>query len=199
VPLSYPRRVLSTGTHLAPSRVLVLILALIALVAAGCGGDDDDSTKAPPPPDIVGEQQQTPPKGAIEPINMNISARPLAGPTPLTVQFNAQAFDTEGDVLYRWSFDDGTTKFEQAPTKTFTKPGFYVVVVDARDEKGGQRTQGAFIAAWPKALWESGRKRSVSQLDIKGRQDRMWKLTRARRAALIAQYRAEQRKKLAEL
>ena len=68
-----------------------------------------------------------------------ISATPLSGFAPLTVQFDASnSSDPENSLLsYSWDFGTGGDSSElTAPTFTFTSPGTYSVVLTVRDDFG---------------------------------------------------------------
>lgn len=67
------------------------------------------------------------------------SANPLAGVTPLTVNFDASAsYDPEGRPLsYYWSLGDGSDgSYEQSFTHTYTFPGIFSVSLEVTDELG---------------------------------------------------------------
>ncbi|MCP4644116.1 MAG: DUF5011 domain-containing protein, partial [bacterium] len=71
-----------------------------------------------------------------------VSRWPLAGPAPLTVQFNGQGTDPDGGpIMYLWDFDgDGTPDSpEQNPSFTYpvgTAPGSYTVSLRLVDDEG---------------------------------------------------------------
>ena len=77
------------------------------------------------------------------------NADQFAGPTPLISRFTASAKNANGDVAYRWRFDDGTTSEEQNPTHTFPRAGYYTVILDACDEDGNNDRQTFLLGAWP--------------------------------------------------
>src|SRR6266576_2997078 len=94
-----------------------LMAAVVSLVAAGCGSDNNKS------------------KAGSE-FTVKGNADHFAGPTPLSSRFSASVKGGKGDVLYRWRFDDGTTSYDQNPAHTFPRPGYYQVILDARDTNG---------------------------------------------------------------
>ena len=104
----------STGLRLA----LIVALALGAIAATGCG---DDEKSGGGKFDVSGKVDH------------------FAGPTPLVVRMNASSKNSDGDVLYRWRFDDGTSSTKPEVTHTFPKAGYYQVILDGRDEKRQQR------------------------------------------------------------
>lgn len=75
------------------------------------------------------------------------SADPVAGPTPLVVQFaSAGSFDPDGaprPLSYAWDFGDGESATEADPTHTYTTPGKYVAVLVVSD--GAAETSAAPI------------------------------------------------------
>jgi PKD domain len=103
-----------------------------ALLGAGCGGDSNKS------------------KG---PISVNADADHFAGPTPLSVRFTAKPKNAQGQVHYRWLFDDGTQSEDQNPAHSFPRPGYYTVIMDARDESGNNARQTLLLGAWPPKQW----------------------------------------------
>lgn len=60
------------------------------------------------------------------------SCFPPSGSAPLTVQFfnNSRWADT-----FQWSFGDSGTSADISPSHTFTKPGYYIVTLTAKQEK----------------------------------------------------------------
>jgi hypothetical protein len=113
---------------------LVIVLGLVAIVpvAAGCGGSDKK-------------------KGGK--LTASASADHFAGPVPLNVRFSAKAGHSQGKVLYRWRFDDGTSSEQQNPTHSFPRAGYYTVIVDVRDESGYNTRQSLLLGAWPTKQW----------------------------------------------
>ena len=82
----------------------------------------------------------------------------FAGPTPLVARLKASSKNGDGDVLYRWRFDDGTSSTEQEVTHTFPRAGYYQVILDARDESGDNDRETFLFGAWPP---RSGPRRSA--------------------------------------
>lgn len=73
---------------------------------------------------------------------LTIGATPNAGTPPLTVQFTADAADTDGVIAsYFWQFGDGTTSVEQNPVHTYTSFGSFTVLCIVRDNKGATASQ----------------------------------------------------------
>ena len=57
----------------------------------------------------------------------------------------------DGDVLYRWRFDDGTSSNAQNPAHSFPRPGYYTVILDAFDQSGNRARQSSWtptIGCW---------------------------------------------------
>jgi PKD domain len=109
------------------------VLALV-MIGAGCGGGSD-------------KEKNT---GML---TLGVDADRFAGPAPLTTKFSAKPKGADGQVLYRWTFDDGTRSNEQNPTHSFTRAGYYTVIVDARDESGDNTRQSLLLGAWPPKQW----------------------------------------------
>jgi hypothetical protein len=112
--------------------LLAATAAFLALVIAGCEGD----------------------KGAGGG-RFEISAKVdrFGGPTPLITRFSATSKHAQGDVIYRWRFDDGTTSMQQSPTHSFKRAGYYAVILDARDESGNNDRESFLLGAWPPWQW----------------------------------------------
>ena len=65
----------------------------------------------------------------------------FAGPTPLIVTLKAIAKNADGDVSYRWRFDDGTTSTKPEVTHTFSRAGYYQVIA-GRPRRERQQRRG---------------------------------------------------------
>ena len=120
-------------------RVLAAMTVALAVpfFVASCGGDEDGSGGT---------------------FKIAADADQFAGPAPLISRFTASARNAEGEVGYRWRFDDGTTSKEQNPTHRFTKAGYYTVIVDARDEGGRNDRQTFLLGAWTPQEWSKARR-----------------------------------------
>jgi len=72
------------------------------------------------------------------PPQLTVSAEPTEGKSPLTVQFTAEAEDTDGTVVsYEWDFGDGETSTEQNPTHVYKKGGeIYTATCRVVDDDG---------------------------------------------------------------
>jgi hypothetical protein len=119
------------------------VLLALALIGAGCGGSSDKKSGGT--------------------LSMSVDADRFAGPTPLNTHFTATAKDAQGQVHYRWRFDDGTTSEEQNPAHTFARAGYYTVIVDARDESGNNTRQSLLLGAWPPAQWAQAQTRPLTK------------------------------------
>lgn len=66
------------------------------------------------------------------------TADPLSGSAPMTVTFDASSSsDPDGDLLtYAWNFADGTTASGNPVKHSFSKPGYYRVMVIVTDGRG---------------------------------------------------------------
>jgi len=75
------------------------------------------------------------------------SANPTSGKKPLTVQFNANASDTDGTVVsYSWTFGDGGTSTEQNPSYVYNTEGNYSVSLIVTDNDGATGTGNSSVA-----------------------------------------------------
>ena len=73
------------------------------------------------------------------PPTARISADPVGGSAPLTVNFDASASSDEDGAIasYAWSFAGGATGEGAAAAHTFTSPGVYAVRLRVTDDLGG--------------------------------------------------------------
>jgi hypothetical protein len=173
-----------------PSKALVslLVLLLAGFPVAACGGDDKPK-----------ESKLEDPNPDNDRFHVGADATAFGGPAPLTIKFKAQPFHESGPVHYRWRFDDGTTSEERTPVKTFKEPGYYQVLMEARDAKGSD-AWNLIVGAWPPEVWNArqGAEGPVSRRVLKklqsaqGRRSakrRREQLERSKRRA--ARYRSE--------
>jgi hypothetical protein len=123
--------------------LLLVVLALTPLVAAGCGGDDGGGGK-----------------GNFD-VKGNVDH--FAGPTPLIVRLTASAKHAKGDVIYRWRFDDGTSTSNPNVTHTFKRAGYYQVILDARDESGNNDRESFLFGAWPPQQWAEAQRTPLTK------------------------------------
>lgn len=107
---------------------LILILMLITAAIAGCVSDDG------------GNEGNEPPTATI------VSATPEEGQAPLTVDFEGEGIDNDGEIVtYAWDFDDGEISTEQNPAHTFQDPGYYKVVFTVVDNRGAEADDNVYI------------------------------------------------------
>jgi hypothetical protein len=140
--------------------LLVTVAALAAAVfVASCGGDDD---------------------GGGGDFSLSGNADQFAGPTPLISRFSAEAKNAEGDVRYRWRFDDGTISEEQNPTHTFRRAGYYTVILDARDEANNNDRETFLLGAWTPTEWANARRRPLTKENALKAQEKQQRRTDAR-------------------
>jgi hypothetical protein len=136
------------GQLLRRARFKIICMAVIALgvvlTAASCGDDGGG-----------GKSNQA--------FQTRGDANPFAGPTPLTVKFSAESGHAKGKVAYRWRFDDGTFSYEKNPTHTFKRPGYYLVILDARDEDANNVRQSLLLGAWPPDQWTRSQKQPITR------------------------------------
>jgi hypothetical protein len=130
-----------------PRRVIPSVLAVLAaaLLVAACGGDKKKrDTKVPDPN----------PDNTV--FHVGADADRFGGAAPLTVYFYSTPYHATGKVHWRWRFDDGTISEQQNPGHTFKKPGYYQVLMEARDSKGSD-AWNLILGVWPNEVWEAGR------------------------------------------
>ena len=118
------------------------ILALV-LIGTGCGGSDN--------------------KKGSGTLSMTVDADRFAGPTPLNVKFSVKPKNEDGKTHFRWRFDDGTQSEDQNPTHSFPRPGYYTVIVDARDESGNNTRQSLLLGAWPPKQWATAQTKPLTK------------------------------------
>lgn len=71
------------------------------------------------------------------PPTASISANPLSGKPPLTVNFTGSGKDIDGMVVsYTWNFGDGSTSNQQNASHTYESPGGYTATLRVIDDKG---------------------------------------------------------------
>jgi gliding motility-associated-like protein len=107
-------------------------------VCAGCGGFNDFPTT----PGVVSNtnNSQIPQRncnvGVIKfqitfnNVDVNITTDKVRGCVPLTVNFDANGFQTDE---YEWNFGNGLTSSSATPTVTYTQPGVYTVTLFGRN------------------------------------------------------------------
>jgi hypothetical protein len=147
-----------------PSRLKSPLVVIAAAVLAGmfvasCGDDEGGSSGR---------------------FRVSANADQFAGPTPLRSRFTSKPRNANGDVAYRWRFDDGTTSREQNPTHTFTKAGYYTVILDARDENGDNDRQTFLLGAWTPGEWTKARTTPLTRERAQRAQRIQQRRTRAR-------------------
>ena len=153
----------------------LLVTAVVAFVlVTGCGGDSNSDKP------VAGDPRPKEPN-----FHVKATAGPFAGATPLTIRFKGLSFRAKGDVQYRWHFDDGTVSTLQNPVHTFKRPGYYLVLMDARDDKSNDRWN-LFVGAWPKAVWLASRTRPLTKTIAESRTTSQWARTHKRQRELKA-------------
>ena len=80
-----------------------ILAACLMLIVASCGCNDKEEHKF---------------------LEVSLSAVPLSGQAPLTVNFQGTAVHPDGNsVTYQWDFDDGDTSDIAAPSHVFLESG----------------------------------------------------------------------------
>ena len=74
-----------------------------------------------------------------QPPNAVISATPVSGFAPLTVNFTGSGSnDPDGSIVsYAWTFGDGSSSSAQNPSRTYSTPGTYTARLTVTDDGGG--------------------------------------------------------------
>lgn len=121
---------------------LTVVLVACTFAALGCGSDD---------------------KGGGGKFKVETDVDHFAGPTPLIVRLKATAKNADGDVSYRWRFDDGTTSTKPEVTKTFSRAGYYQVSLDAHDESGINDGESFLFGAWPPEQWSKAQRSPLTK------------------------------------
>lgn len=160
------------GSRLA----LTAVLALGAVTALGCG--DDSGGGGSGRFDVSGKVDH------------------FAGPTPLVVRLNATSKNGDGDVLYRWRFDDGTSSTKQQVTHKFSKAGYYQVILDARDETGENDRESFLFGVWPPEQWSRAQRTPLTKKGAVQAQSVQQQRTDARRKALREKLRQRAREQI---
>ena len=163
----------STGARVA----LTAVLAAGAVAVLGCG-DDESSGNGGGRFDVSGKVDH------------------FAGPTPLVVRFNASSKNGDGDVIYRWRFDDGTATTQPDVTHTFPRPGYYQVILDARDESGENDRESFLFGAWPPGQWARAQKTTLTKKGAERVQEVQQQRTDVRRRALRPELRRRAREQI---
>jgi len=112
---------------MAPMRLSILAACLM-LILASCGCNDHGENKSPV---------------------ASLSALPMSGQAPLTINFQGSGMDPDGEsVTYQWDFDDGATNDTPAPSHVFPEPGIYNVTLLVSDARGGTDKETLSIWVW---------------------------------------------------
>ena len=162
------------GTRL-PRLALIGLAVAGAFAATGCGSDDS---------------------GGGGKFNVTGKVDHFAGPTPLVVRLNASAKNADGDVIYRWRFDDGTSSSKTEVTHTFPKAGYYQVILDARDESGNNDRETFLFGAWPPKQWSEAQRTPLTKKGALQAQKVQQARTDARRKALREELRRRAREQI---
>jgi PKD repeat protein len=105
----------SNKGHLSAAVISIFVVAL--MMAGGCSSSTNDSANHPP----VAHPKAT----------------PAVGPVPLTVVFDAVAFDTDGSIAsYTWAFGDDATSTLASPTHIYKAIGTFTATVIVTDNDG---------------------------------------------------------------
>lgn len=73
----------------------------------------------------------------VRPRIVSITAAPPSGPAPLSVQFSADAYDPDGEIVdYAWTFGDGQSAFEPSPAHVYAAAGTFTARLTVTDDGG---------------------------------------------------------------
>jgi PKD repeat protein len=82
-----------------------------------------------------------------KPPAVTVAANPTSGQAPLTVNFSAQASDTDGSIAsYQWSFGDGKSGSGATTSNTYQSVGSYTAKVTVTDNKGATASASVVIS-----------------------------------------------------
>ena len=159
----------------APRLALIGLVAVGAIAATGCGSDDSGSSGK---------------------FNVTGKVDHFAGPTPLVVRVSASSKNADGDVYYRWRFDDGTSSTKPDVTHTFPKAGYYQVILDGRDESGNNDRETFLFGAWPPKQWTEAQRTPLTKKGALQAQKVQQARTDARRKTLREELRRRAREQI---
>jgi hypothetical protein len=167
---------LALDRMLRPRVVFAAALLALAVPASGCGGDDD--SKGDGKFEVSGKVDH------------------YAGPTPLVVRLSASSKNADGDVIYRWRFDDGTTSRNPNVTHRFDRAGYYQVILDARDASGNNDRESYLFGAWPPKQWSEAQRTPLTKKGALSAQRVQQQRTDKRRAQLREELRRRAREQI---
>jgi PKD domain-containing protein len=167
----------TTDSRLGPRLALTAVLAVGAVAVLGCGDDNSGG----------GNEGRFNASGKVD---------HFAGPTPLVVRFAASSKNGDGKVLYRWRFDDGTSTTQPEATHTFKRPGYYQVILDARDESGENDRESFLFGAWPPGQWAKAQRTTLTKKGAERTQEVQQQRTDVRRRALRKELRRRAREQI---
>ena len=176
-----PPFVCSRGPRLA----LIAVLALGTVAALGCGDDKGSGSSGG--------------KSGAKSSGFEVSGTVdhFAGPTPLVVRMKASSKNADGDVIYRWRFDDGTSSTESEVTHKFPRAGYYSVILDAYDETGKRDAHAFVFGAWPPGQWARAQDATLTKKGAARTQKVQQARTDKRRKELLVELRRRAREQIA--
>ena len=179
-----PPFVCSRGPRLA----LIAVLALGTVAALGCGDDKSDSKSSVTTGAKSGGKSEFEVGGKVD---------RFAGPAPLVVRLKATTKNAQGDVVYRWRFDDGTSSEKAEVTHTFKRAGYYQVILDGYDETGKRDVHAFVFGAWPPGQWARAQDATLTQKGAARTQKVQQARTEKRRKELLVELRRKAREQIA--
>ena len=128
---------------------LLLCLAGLGLVLAGCGGGGEKTSSQPAPKatTVTAAPTSTTVAGQAEEeaeyeLDVIAEAEPDEGAPPLKVQFTGSVEEESGGPFsFSWDFGDGSPKVtDQNPVHTYEKVGEYTATLTVTDQKSHKGT-----------------------------------------------------------
>lgn len=75
--------------------------------------------------------------GGNQPPQVSITASPISGAAPVTINFTSNASDPDGVIVsYSWTFGDGQSSSQINPSHTYQSPGNYTTTLVVTDNAG---------------------------------------------------------------
>jgi PKD repeat protein len=96
-------------------------------------------------PGYISYSYPHPLRGVTSPVFASISASPLSGQVPLTVNFSGAATGGLAPYTYTWNFGDGKSSTVQNPSHTYQSAAKFTATLTVRDSQGSSDTESVVI------------------------------------------------------